>query len=218
MEKQELLLEHNYKAPLNASADNPAIIMLHGYGSDENDLFSFASELPSKYHIIALKAPLPMQPYGNAWYNIYLDASEGKFNDTEQAIASRDLIVKCIDQVIEKYKVAKSAITLLGFSQGTILSYAVALSYPERVKNIIGLSGYISEDMLKEGYEDNNFDHLSVYSSHGSVDQVIPVDWARKTKPFLTSLGIDCSYSEFPVGHGVAPQNFYELKAWLDKH
>tara|TARA_R110002072_G_scaffold118631_1_gene250645 strand:- start:54319 stop:54975 length:657 start_codon:yes stop_codon:yes gene_type:complete len=218
MEKQELLLEHNYKAPLNASADNPAIIMLHGYGSDENDLFSFASELPSKYHIIALKAPLPMQPYGNAWYNIYLDASEGKFNDTEQAIASRDLIVKCIDQVIEKYKVAKSAITLLGFSQGTILSYAVALSYPEKVKNIIGLSGYISEDMLKEGYEDNNFDHLSVYSSHGSVDQVIPVDWARKTKPFLTNLGIDCSYSEFPVGHGVAPQNFYELKAWLDKH
>ena len=218
MEKQELLLEHNYKAPLNASADNPAIIMLHGYGSDENDLFSFASELPSKYHIIALKAPLPMQPYGNAWYNIYLDASEGKFNDTEQAIASRDLIVKCIDQVVEKYKVAKSAITLLGFSQGTILSYAVALSYPEKVKNIIGLSGYISEDMLKEGYEDNNFDHLSVYSSHGSVDQVIPVDWARKTKPFLTSLGIDCSYSEFPVGHGVAPQNFYELKAWLDKH
>lgn len=218
MEKQELLLEHNYKAPLNASDDNPAIIMLHGYGSDENDLFSFASELPSKYHIIALKAPLPMQPYGNAWYNIYLDASEGKFNDTEQAIASRDLIVKCIDQVVEKYKVVKSAITLLGFSQGTILSYAVALSYPEKVKNIIGLSGYISEDMLKEGYEDNNFDHLSVYSSHGSVDQVIPVDWARKTKPFLTSHGIDCSYSEFPVGHGVAPQNFYELKAWLDKH
>ncbi len=217
MEKQQLLLEHNYRAPLNSSEKSPAIIMLHGYGSDENDLFSFASELPDKYHIISLKAPLPMKPYGNAWYNIYLDAGEGKFNDTEQAIASRELISKCIDEVVEKYSVDKNNITLLGFSQGTILSFAVGLSYPEKVKNIIGLSGYISEDMLLEGFEKNNFDHLNVYSSHGSVDQVIPVQWARKTKPFLQNLNIDCTYSEFPVGHGVAPQNFYELKEWLGK-
>jgi phospholipase/carboxylesterase len=217
MEKQTLLLEHNYRAPKTLSKNSPAIIMLHGFGSDENDLFSFASELPDTYHIIALKAPIPMQPYGNAWYNIYFDANDGKISDDEQAIASRELVVTCIDEIIEKYNVNSEAITLFGFSQGTILSFSIGLSYPQKVKNIIGLSGYINQKTLKEGYKENDFSHIHIYTSHGSVDQVIPVDWARKTEPFLKNLNIDCTYSEFPVGHGVSPQNFYELKEWLGK-
>lgn len=215
--KQTLSLEHNYKAAINPSEASPVIIMLHGYGSDENDLFSFASELPEEYTIISLKAPIPMQPYGNAWYNIHFDNNQGKFSDDEQAINSRDLIANCINEIIEKYNVDAAQITLLGFSQGTILSLAVALSYPEKIKNVIGLSGYVNEDILKEGYADNDFSKLNIYSSHGSVDQVIPVDWARKTQPFLEKLKIKCAYSEFPVGHGVAPQNFYEFKEWLEK-
>ena len=217
MEKQILPLAHNYQAAKGAIKNAPAIILLHGYGSDENDLFSFAPELPETHHIISLKAPLPLKPYGNAWYNIYFEAGNGKFNDVPEAIAARDIIVECIDACIEKYMINPENITLLGFSQGTILSFAVALSYPEKIKNIIGLSGYISNDMLLEGYEKNDYSHLNVYTSHGTVDQVIPIAWAKKTKPFLKKLGIDCTYSEFPVGHGVAPQNFYEFKNWLDK-
>lgn len=132
MEKQTLLLDHNYRAAKNAAENPPAIIMLHGFGSDENDLFSFASELPEKYAIISLKAPIKMQPYGNAWYNIYFDDSQGKFSDDDQAIASRELVSKCIDEIVDKYKVDENNITLLGFSQGTILSFSVALSYPEK--------------------------------------------------------------------------------------
>lgn len=192
----------------------PLLIMMHGYGSDENDLFSFASELPEELFIISVKAPYPMQPYGNAWYAINFDADKGKWNDNEQAKESRDLISKFIDEAIKTYPVNKNNISLLGFSQGSILSYAVALTYPEKVKNIIALSGYINKDILpQEGTKD--YAHLNFYCSHGSVDQVIPVDWARQTAPFLNSLNIKHQYSEFPVGHGVAPQNFYEFKNWL---
>ncbi len=215
MKKQTLLLEHNYRAATNAAENSPVIIMLHGFGSDENDLFSFANELPEKYTIISLKAPIRLEPYGNAWYNIYFDNNQGKFSDDEQAITSREIVSKCIDEIIEKYKVDKNNVTLLGFSQGTILSFGIALSYPEKVKNVIGLSGYINEVILKEGYTENDFSNLNIYTSHGNVDQVIPVEWARKTEPFLKNLNIECRYSEFPVGHGVAPQNFDELKDWL---
>ncbi len=89
---------------------------------------------------------------------------------------------------------------------------------PQQIKNIIGLSGYINEAIFKDDYTKNDFSKLNIYSSHGSVDQVIPVDWARKTKPFLQNLNINIEYSEFPVGHGVAPQNFYELIEWLLRH
>jgi len=192
----------------------PLLILFHGYGSDENDLFSFASELPETLFIISARAPYPMQPYGNAWYAINFDAENGKWSDDEQAKMSRDLIGKFIDEVIESYPINKNSVTLLGFSQGTILSYAVALTYPEKINNVIALSGYVNENLFeikaKEQYE-----HLNFYCSHGSVDQVIPVDWARQSPKFLSALNIKNQYSEFPVGHGVAPQNFYELKKWL---
>ncbi len=193
----------------------PLLIMMHGYGSDENDLFSFANELPEELFIISVKAPYPMQPYGNAWYAINFDADKGKWNDNEQAKESLNLIATFIDEAVNNYPVNKNNVSLLGFSQGSILSHAVALTYPEKVKNIIALSGYINHDILPENIKQKDYSNLDFYCSHGNVDQVIPVDWARQTSPFLNSLNIKNIYSEFPVGHGVAPQNFYEFKDWL---
>jgi len=195
----------------------PLLILLHGYGSDENDLFSFASELPEELFIISVKAPYPMQPYGNAWYAINFDAEKGKWSDNEQAIQSRDLIAKFIDEAIATYPVNKDNVSLLGFSQGCILSYAVAFTYPEKIKNIVALSGYVNPDIFPKPIQKEDYTHLDFYCSHGSVDQVIPVDWARQNAPFLSKLNIKHKYSEFPVGHGVAPQNFYELKTWLSE-
>ncbi|MEP5340643.1 MAG: alpha/beta fold hydrolase [Algibacter sp.] len=207
---------HHVIRESSLSENAPLLIMLHGYGSDENDLFSFANELPDELFIISVRAPYTMQPSGNAWYAINFDAEQGKWNDNEQAKESRDLIAKFIDEVSETYPINKKNISLLGFSQGSILSYSVALTYPEKVKNIVALSGYVNHDILPEN-KDQDYSNLDFYCSHGSVDQVIPVDWARQTTPFLNSLNIKNSYSEFPVGHGVAPQNFYELKGWLSK-
>ena len=202
--------------PSSLKQNAPLLIMFHGYGSDENDLFSFASELPDELFIISVRAPYSMQPYGNAWYSINFDAEMNKWNDNVQARESRDLISKFIDEACASYPVDKNNITLLGFSQGTILSYAVALTYPEKVKNIIALSGYINEDIIPENFENKDYTRLNFYCSHGSMDQVIPVDWARKAPKILDSLDIKYIYSEFPVGHGVAPQNFYELRTWLN--
>lgn len=193
----------------------PLLILFHGYGSDENDLFSFAQELPEELFIISVRAPQAMQPYGNAWYAINFDAVQGKWSDNEQAIESRDLIAKFIDEAVLEYPVDKNNVNLLGFSQGTILSYAVAFTYPEKIRNIIALSGYINEDIF-ELKSSETYSHLNFYCSHGSVDQVIPVEWARKTTQFLSKQNIKHQYSEFPVGHGVAPQNFYELRNWLN--
>ena len=146
------------------------------------------------------------------------DDVNGKWSDDEEAIVSRDKIAEFIDYACSKYPVDKYNVTLLGFSQGTILNYAVALTYPEKVNNIIALSGYINVDILPKNIEAKDYSHLKFYCSHGSVDEVIPVDWARQAPKFLSALNINHQYSEFPVGHGVSPQNFYEFKKWLLKN
>ncbi len=209
---------HYITRPSSLKENAPLLIMCHGYGSDENDLFSFASELPEELFIISLRAPYTMQPFGNAWYAINFDAVNGKWSDDDQAKQSVDSISEFITYACKTYAVDSNNVTLLGFSQGTILSYAVALTYPEKVKNIVALSGYINEAILPESIKDSDVSHLNFFCSHGTVDQVIPVLWARKTPAFLKNLSINHVYSEYPVGHGVAPQNFYDFKDWLVKY
>lgn len=216
MTKTNLSLEHVLKPSSRTAGKSPVIIMLHGYGSHENDLFSFAAELPDDYVIVSAKAPIPVPPYGNAWYNISLDPDGEKFTNDDQAVKSRDLIAQFIDEVIDHYHADADNVTLFGFSQGAILSYAVSLSYPEKVHQVVAMSGYIHKELLREGFEKNDFSRLRVYSSHGSVDQVVPVAWDRKTQPFLQALKIDSTYSEFPIGHGVNPDNFNDIRAWLN--
>jgi len=218
MEPKSLSLHHILRTPKKPLDKSPVLFLFHGYGSDENDLFSFASELPDSLFIISVRAPYTMQPQGNAWYAIHYDSPDGKWSNDAQAITSRDKIAQCIDEAIAAYPIDAHNVSLLGFSQGAILSYAVALSYPDKIKNVIALSGYINTEIIKEGYLDKDYTTLSIYCSHGSADQVIPVDWARKAPELLATLGIFTKLEEFPAGHGVAPQNFYAFNTWLEQH
>jgi phospholipase/carboxylesterase len=213
----DLSLYHLVREPKNKLEKNPLLLLLHGYGSNEEDLFSFAAQLPDEYYIISARAPYALPPHGNAWYAINFDAGMNKFTDNVQATESRDLISKFIDEVIASYAVDKDKITLIGFSQGAILSYAVALTYPEKIQRVAALSGYLHMDIIGEDFSTKNLRKLNFFISHGIVDQVIPVDWARKAPEFFKALSIEAEYHEYPLGHGVAPQNFYDLLNWLKK-
>ena len=196
---------------------NPLLLLLHGYGSNEEDLFSFASELPNDSYVISVRAPYELQPYGHAWYAIHFDADENKFSDNVQAKQSVELIAGFIDEILKQYPIDAKNVTLIGFSQGAILSYATALTYPDKVAKVVALSGYFNQEIMPEVIDSKAISHLKFFVSHGSVDQVIPVDWARKAKPALENLGLEVEYHEYPVGHGVAPQNFFDFKNWLQR-
>ena len=178
-------------------------------------MFSFASELPEDYYIVSARAPYDLQYGSYAWYAINFDADENKFSNNEQAKESLQLIANFIDEISEKLPLDKSNISLIGFSQGAILSYGMAFTYPYKINKVVALSGYLNEQILPENYDVNQINHIDFFASHGTQDQVIPVDWARKAKPALESLGLEVSYHEYPVGHGVAPQNFFDFKNWL---
>lgn len=210
-----LSLYHLVREPKVKRDKNPLLLLLHGYGSNDEDLFSFASELPEEYYVVSARAPYDLIYGSYAWYAINFDADENKFSDIAQAVESRDRIACFIDELIQKYPIDPHKVTLIGFSQGSILSYAVALSYPQKVQQVVAMSGYINPEMATENYRQNDFSKLRIFASHGSADQVIPVDWARKVKPFLDGLNIENTYKEYPVGHGVSPQNFFDFRNWL---
>ena len=208
-------LQYIVREPKKGTKNAPLLILLHGYGSNEQDLFSFAEELPEDLLIVSAQAPYTMGNGAYAWYAINFDNVNGKFSDLKQAKESIDKIAVFIDEIKEKYQTNTDKTFLLGFSQGAILSYSLSFFYPNKVQNVIALSGYINTEVLPENISKEI--KTNYYCSHGSVDQVLPVDWARKSKPFLDNLGLQNTYSEYPVGHGVAPQNFYSFKSWIEE-
>ena len=210
-----MILEYIVREPTSKINNPPLLILLHGYGSNKQDLFSFAEELPGDLLVVSAQAPHEMGFGGYAWYAINFDAKNGKFSDIPQAKGSVDKIAHFIDEIKQKYNTDPNKTFLLGFSQGAILSYALSLNYPNKVDHVIALSGYINDQLLpKKIHSEIKTDY---YISHGTVDQVLPVDWARKAPIFLSENNLTHEYSEYPVGHGVAPQNFYSFKTWIEK-
>ena len=208
------LLDFVERTPKVITKNPPLLVLLHGYGSNELDLFSFAEELPNTLVIVSLRAPYEMGYGGYAWYDINLDSNNNKYSNLDQARTSLIKITNTIDYLKSKYTTNPNNTFLLGFSQGAILSYAISFNYPNKIQHVIALSGYLNLELMpKEIIQKIDTDY---YISHGSVDQVIPVDWARKASPFLNSKGLKNEYSEYPVGHGVALQNFFSFKKWIE--
>ncbi len=214
---EKLSLEYLVREPNKINEQTSLLILLHGYGSNEEDLFSFSAELPGNLIIVSARAPQNLGFGSYSWYTINFTAAQGKFSDIPEAIEAKETIATFITEIQNRYSIAPEKTFLLGFSQGTILSYAVALTYPEKVQKVIALSGYLNYELLPNNYFNPKYSELDFFISHGTVDQVIPVEWANKAPDFFKQLNVKHYYQEYPVGHGVAPQNFYAFKKWIEE-
>jgi phospholipase/carboxylesterase len=200
----------------------PLLLLLHGYGSNEEDLFSFAPEISEDIFIVSARAPYEMPPQGAAWYAINFDASGGKFSDTDQARESMVKITTFLEELKVAFSINPNNMNVLGFSQGAILSYGLSLSQPGLFRNVVAMSGYISEDLIagRDGLEVRFRESeikTNYFISHGTVDQVIPYEWAKNAPQMMEEIGADYVFKDYPIGHGVARDNFYDMKEWLEK-
>ncbi len=203
----------NYIIRKAKSIENcPTIILIHGYGSNAEDLFSFKFFLPENYNIIAIEAPLTLSYNSFAWYPLY-PKDDGTFDSKiEDAWSAVNLLEKNLDYLIDKYNLNKKDICLLGFSQGSILSWALAYSKPNKVRRIVALSGFIHESV----------DTLSkptflAYAAHGKTDIVIPISKARNSILPISKKYNQIEFHEFAEGHTVSQENTYLFLKWLRK-
>ena len=206
---------HLIKKSCLVDVPSPLLIMAHGYGSNENDLFSFSRGLPDKLTIVSIRGDINIQNIGYAWYDINIDFNGNKTYDIEKAIESRDKVADCIEKCTEIYNTDKNNVTLLGFSQGSILVNAVALTYPEKVKNVIAFSGVVDPNIIN--LSSKSLKNLSFYISHGTLDEVLPYNLSKESLKFLEKNNLNFVFEDFPVGHGVSPENFKSMLSWLTK-
>ena len=207
------ILDFKLRKPLKKDKTTPVLFLLHGYGSHEDDLFSFANYLPEEYLIISLRAPLSLAFGGFAWYSIHFDQDQNKWSDDKEAIAAQKIVLHNIDHHLKQFSLEGTKVSLLGFSQGAILSWAIGLSNPKNIDKIVALSGYVNEEIFRFSSED--LKELRCFSSHGIQDPTIPIGWARKGIETVKQHLPNIDYKEYEAGHGIVPENFTDLVAWL---
>jgi phospholipase/carboxylesterase len=212
---EELSLKYLVRQPKLNSPHPPAIILLHGIGSNEADLFSFADQLPGKFLVISARAPITLAAGSYAWYQADFSTPTPTFN-LEQENKSRLLIKDFIQQIIAKYSVDPDQIFLVGFSQGAIMSYSVGLTNPGLVNGIAIMSGRMLEEIKPLIQESNQLKNLHIFISHGVLDNTLRIQFAREAVAYLHGLKLNPEYKEYSEGHGINSEMFSDLLNWLN--
>ncbi|MEK9613646.1 MAG: phospholipase, partial [Flavobacteriaceae bacterium] len=189
------MLDYNIRLAESSKNQNSAIFLIHGYGSNAEDLFSFAPYLPKDHTIIALQAPLSLGLGGYAWYPLEINELGEVTSKAEAAETALKTVVKNIDELINKYDLNSQDLTLLGFSQGAILSWALGFNFPGKIRRIIALSGWIHESI-----DSSNPPQFVAYAAHGTEDAVIPIHKARESILPLSEQFEGIEYYEFTDG------------------
>jgi phospholipase/carboxylesterase len=199
----------------SASKDRPLIIFLHGYGGDENDLMSFTSVLPASYNYLSARAPRETGQGGYQWFAQRQDSAryDGVTADLK---SSRLLLEQFIEQATRKYHTQASKVYLVGFSQGAMMSYELALRDPQLVAGFAALSGHMLPVLQAELKPDPARQKLAVFIGHGSLDTLIPLKGASDAQAYLQAQGITPQFhAYFGLPHGVNEAEVRDLKAWL---
>lgn len=208
------VLKYLVREPGIKSAHPPMLVLLHGFGSNEQDLFSFANSLPAKYLIISARAPFTLEPDSYAWYQFEYAAGKSVSN-IEQEEKSRQLIIQLIGQLKDKYSVDANEIYLCGFSQGAIMSYSIALTRPDLVKGIAVMSGRLLEEVKPKIAAPEKLKQLKVFISHGTNDNTLPFQYSKSADTYLKSRGIHPVFKQYPAGHEINKQMLHDLVNWL---
>jgi phospholipase/carboxylesterase len=203
------------KTPVLTDKPAPLLLLLHGYASNEADLFSFANALPSKYLVVSARAPLTVGSDAYAWYNVTF--KDGKpvynFDESEQ---SRLKIISFIETLKERYNIDSNEIYLCGFSQGAIMSYSVGLTRPDLIKGIAVMSGRMLEEIKYQAAPIDSLKKLKIFISHGSSDQTLPLQYAKDANAYLQSIGLLPSFKIYPDGHTISKPMLDDLVKWLN--
>lgn len=210
-------LNYIVREPENITSSTPILFMLHGYGSNEQDLFSFRENLPEDWIIVSFRAPKTTEFEGFSWYDIDFNNPE-RFVDVDQANESLQAVLEHILSIVNKYGLTDGKTHLCGFSQGGILCYALALKYPELFNRVACLSSYPEEKLLTDIVKDKKkLANLRFFISHGTDDAIIPLEWGRKAADLLYDLSCYFSFREYMNGHGVNQKNYIDLMDFFSK-
>ncbi len=202
----------DYRARPAASEPQGALILFHGRGADENDLYSLLDILDPERRLLGVtpRGPLALPPGGAHWYVI----GQIGHPDAQTFLATFRRVSAWLDDLAQETGITPDRTVLGGFSQGAVMSYALGFGLERpRPAAILALSGFLP---TVPGFAldlDRPFSPIAI--GHGTYDPIIPVDFARQAREVLTRAGADVLFRESPMPHAIDPDFLRELVPWI---
>jgi phospholipase/carboxylesterase len=186
-----------------------ALVLFHGRGADEHDLYPLLNALDPERRLLGItpRGPLSLPPGGAHWYRLggIPTPDPETFFPTFSAAAA----------FLDALPVPTGRVVLGGFSQGAVMSWALGLGRSRpRPAAIMALSGFMPE---VEGFEFDfaDLDGYPVAVAHGSLDPVIPVEFGRTAAARVRDAGATLLWRETAVPHTIDPRVLPELQAFV---
>jgi phospholipase/carboxylesterase len=198
-----------------AAAEAEGLLVLHhGRGTDERDLLGLADALDPerRLHVVTPRAPLTLP--GSPGYHWYLVPRVG-YPDHDTFEAARGALAEFHEELWRETGIGPERTVLGGFSMGSVMSYAMALS-GERpaVGGVLAFSGFVP---TVDGWSPRFDDRLGTraFISHGRNDPIIGVEFGHRARELLEAGGLAVEYHESELGHQIDPAHLAAASDWL---
>ena len=210
-------LIHTIYQPVGAGPF-PTILTLHGRGANALDLLGLAPLICGGQFLMIcpqgpLETPISPEAVGYAWYPM----SMGGPPDVDVMLSSQRKLREFLDQCLKQYPIDPKKLVVLGFSQGGVMAYGLALANPERFAALAALSTWLPNEMVEKIKLSDAVQSLSTLVQHGTQDPMIEVDRARSSVVQLRALRVPVTFREYEMGHEIRPGSLSDLSAWLEE-
>jgi len=191
---------------------SPAVILLHGRGADENDLLGLSQYFDERLAVFSVRAPYAFEFGGYTYFQLNDDGTA----EPVMFMESYRQLMKFVDGVASLPEIDSGRIFLLGFSMGTIMSYAMSLTHPEKFAGVVAQSGFVRSHPELD-FQWTALNDCAFIITHGIHDPVIPVEAARETKAMFLKSNAKFVYKEYPMGHEISGESLADVCDWLQK-
>ncbi len=191
----------------------PLLLLLHGIGSNEKDLYSLVPYLDPRFLVISARAPQPWNS-GYAWFELVFTEA-GPVADLDEILQSYQQLYQFLLTVTARYQADPKQIYVMGFSQGAMMSLCLALLQPQLLAGVVIMSGRLDTELIAQIQDPIDLNHLPIFVAHGLYDTVLPIDYGRYIRDQLNQLPVQLTYKEYPMSHQVSEESLGDISNWL---
>lgn len=212
--KSEATLHYVIRNSDSPEQKSPLLILLHGHGSNENDLFSLSNHVPGNWIIVSVRGPYPLSENSYRWYDVQLVNGRIVINKVEEE-KSRQKLAGLIRDISKSLQVDRQKVVVAGFSQGANMAQSLGLIEPALIAAFGVFSGRFVEEITTHISDSAALSKSKAFISHGSGDSMLPIAYAEENVANLKKLGIQLSYFEDTNGHSISLKQWNAFVKWL---
>ena len=203
--------------PLPNGKPHPVLVMLHGFGANESDIYELVPYVDNRVLVVAARGPFVAQDNPRGSYKWYDWAAPGQILP-ELWNKSLELLATFVGQIAGLTGVAvdPTQVYIGGFSQGGAMSLGMAAHSPQLLAGILPHSAFAHADSAPK-LRAGAFRGKPAFVAHGTEDQVLKIEMGRQVRDILQEGGVEVSYREYPIAHATSVASRQDLADWLDK-